>query len=808
MFKNFFISAIRNLSRNKFYAFLNILGLSLGLAAAVFIMLYVRDELTFDKFNEKHERVYRIESNYNISNRHDQFAIVPVPMGPAFKLEFPEVETFTRLTDVGNTPFRYGDKEYYEEGFYFADSTVFDVFTLNFVQGTPATALNEPFSIVLTEKTAKKYFGSQNPMGEMILSGSGRSYQVTGVIEDLPGNTHLKYDALLSVITLQELFGADNFNSMEPLAFWNIGVYTFVLLNKGATMESIVEKFPAFYDKYMKPIGDQINASFEIRYTPLAKTHFVNDLATDLPTGNLAYVYIFSAVAFFILLLATINYMNMATARSANRAREVGMRKVSGAYRSQIVAQFLSESVFMAFIALLIALMLVFILLPDFNQLSGKSLTFSIFTQPGIILFILFITLVVGVVSGSYPSFYLSSFQPLTVLKGKVSKAGKSSGILRKVLVVIQFFIAIVMIIGTIVVSDQLRFLRNTDLGFDKDGLLVMEMQDSTFRSKAESFRNELLRNPDILAATNSTGVPGQINWIQVMRVEREDEMKEMALILAQVDYDFLGTMGMEIVKGRSFDKNMGTDKTEAVIINETGVKTLGWDDDPIGKKIQYGFDLQGDPGRIMKVIGVVKDFHFRSLHNKIEPIILFISPEPRYYTTVKIAEGKEKETIPFIEEKWNAFNAGRPFDYRFVSQILENQYEGEQKIGLIFNLTTAITIFIALLGLLGLSSFVAEQRTREIGVRKILGASVNGILRLLYREFVVLMLVAFIMAVPIAWWRLDIWLSDSFIYHTELNWIYFVLSGLVAFAVGMLTISYYIIKAANSNPVDAVKYE
>ncbi len=808
MFKNFLISAVRNFSRNKFYTLLNILGLSVGLAAFIFILLFVRDEMTYDKHNEKHERIYRIESNFNISNRHDLFAIVPVPMGPAFKLEFPEVENFTRLTDVGNTLFRYGDKEYYENEFYFADSTVFDLFTLDFISGEAVSALNEPFTMVLTQTTAEKYFGAGNPMGEMIVSGSGRSYKVTGVIEDPPENSHLKFTALLSVVTLQELFGADNFNSMEPLAFWNIGVYTFILLNENASMESIVSRFPAFYDKYMRPIGDQINASFELMYTPLAKTHFRQGLGSDLPTGNMAYIYIFSAVALFILLLATINYMNMATARSANRAREVGLRKVVGAYRKQIVNQFLAESLLLAFIALAIALLIVFLFLPDFNQLSGKDIRFSLFTQPFVLGTILVITVVVGIASGSYPSFYLSSFLPINVLKGKAAKTGKSTAFLRRVLVVIQFFIAIFMIIGTFVVSSQLKFLRNTDLGFDKQNLVVMELQDSAFRSKVESFKNELLQDPSILGATNSTGVPGQINWIQVVRVEREDEMAEMAMILAQVDHEYIKAMGMEIVQGRDFDKDMGTDKTEAVLINETGIKTLGWEADPIGKKIQYGFDLDSNQGRMLKVIGVIKDFHYRSLHNKIEPVMFFISEVPRYYLSVRIKEGKESEALATIEEKWNSYGAGRPFDYRYITQIMEEQYTGEHKISKIFQISTIVAIFIALLGLLGLSSFVAEQKTKEIGVRKILGASVGNILQLLYREFIFLILIAFILAVPIAWWRLDIWLSDSFIYHTSLKWSYFFLAGLVAFLVGMVTISFYIVRAASSNPVDAVKYE
>jgi len=307
---------------------------------------------------------------------------------------------------------------------------------------------------------------------------------------------------------------------------------------------------------------------------------------------------------------------------------------------------------------------------------------------------------------------------------------------------------------------------------------------------------------------TNCTGVPGEVDWIQVMRVEREDEMKEMALILAQVDYNYVKTMGMEIVKGRDFDKTMGTDDSAAVIINETGVKTLGWEDDPIGKKIDYGFDLDGNHGRIMKVIGVVKDFHFKSLHNKIEPMIIFISPQPRWLMSVRLKEGKEKEALAYIEEKWNSFGAGRPFDFKYVTEILDEQYSGEQKIGVIFNIFTMVTIFIALLGLLGLSSFVAEQRTKEIGIRKVLGASVGNILKLLYKEFLILILIAFVFAVPVAWWRLDIWLSDSFIYHTSLNWAYFLLAGVIAFVVGMGTISFYIIRAATNNPVDAVKWE
>ncbi|MBM3435173.1 MAG: FtsX-like permease family protein [Bacteroidetes bacterium] len=808
MLKNYLLSLYRNLTRNRFYSILNITGLSIGIAAAIFILMYVQDELSYDKHNLNHDRVYRIESDFNISNKHDKFAIVPVPMGPALKIEFPEVETFVRLFGAGNSLFRAGEKEYYEDYFFFSDSTLFDIFTYEFISGDPKSALTEPNTIVLTEKIARKYFEDANPMGQVITSGSGRKYKVTGVIHNPPGNSHLKFDALISGMSLVAEQGAEDFNSLEPIRFWNIGVYTYILLKENSSMQNIHDKFGSFYDKYMKPIGDQINASFNLMSTPLAETHFRQGLDADLPTGNKAYIYIFSAVALFILLLAAINYMNMATARSVNRAKEVGMRKVLGAHRQLLIRQFISESLVLAFAALLIAILVVTLLMPEFNTLSGKELSFNLVQNPAIFIEILIITILTGLISGSYPAFYLSSFLPVKVLKGTMARTGKKSGALRRILVVVQFFIAIFMIIGTIVVSAQIHFLKNKDLGFDKENLVVMEIQDSTFRKKIETFKKELLNNPDIIAATSSTGVPGDINWIQVMRVEKEDKMTDHAIILAQTDYDFVKTIGIQIAAGRNFDINMGTDAAEAVLINETGVKELGWTDNPVGKKIHYGFELDGTGGRMLKVIGVVKDFHFRSLHNKIEPVILFINERPGWLFTCRINADKQKETLAFIETKWNEYETRRPFNYHFLNETLGNMYLAEEKIGSIIRIATLLTIFIALLGLLGLSSYITEQRTKEIGIRKIVGASLGSVLRLLYKEFAWLILVAFVIAVPVAWWRLDIWLNDSFIYHTPLNWIAFLLSGIIAIVIGLGTISYYIIRIASGNPVNAIKYE
>jgi len=808
MIKNYLLSLYRNIIRNKFYSILNIVGLSVGIAAAIFILLYIQDELSYDKYNEKYERIYRIESDFTISGKHDQFAIVPTPMGPALQLEYPEVESFCRLYEAGNTLFRSGENEYYEDYFYFCDSTIFEIFTYEMLQGDPKTCLTQPKTMVVSEKIAQKYFGNENPMGKNMTSGSGTNYQITGIMKNQPGNSHLKFDALISGMTIAENVGVDEFNSMEPGRFWNIGVYTFLLLKENTTIQSIHDKFDPFYEKYMKPVGDQINASFNLMSTPLAETHFRQGLGGELPSGNMAYIYIFSAVALFLLIIAVINYMNMATARSANRAKEVGIRKVVGAHKAQLIRQFLSESVTLALIALIIAILLVTILMPEFNTLSGKTLNFNLFENPVIFFEILIIALLTGVLSGSFPAFYLSSFLPVTVLKGTSSKSGRQKGWLRKILVVIQFFIAIFMIIGTIVVSSQIHYLKNKDLGFDEKNLITMEIQDTTFRKKLETFKQELLNSPDVISATNSAGIPGRISWIQVLKFEQGDQMEDHTILLTQCDYDYAKTLELEFVMGRDFDKNMGTDATEAVIINEAAVKEFGWEDNPLGKKIHYGWELDGSGGQIMKVIGVVKDFHFKSLHNKIEPLCFFIQPRPRYLFTVRLNPEKKKEALEFVESKWNEFNAKRPFDYEFADDQLDEMYTAEEKIGRIINIATLLTIFIALLGLLGLSSFVAEQRTKEIGIRKVVGATVGNILNLLYKEFVYLIIIAFIIAVPVAWWRLDIWLNTSFVYHQSMNWLYFAIAGLLSFIIGMATISYYILKAATGNPVDAIKYE
>ena len=801
-------TALRGITKNKFYSLLNIIGLSVGLAAFIFILIYVRTEGSYDQYHEKHDRIHRLESNFTISGKNDQFGIVPIPMAPTLKTEFPEIESFVRFSDAGNQLLRYENKESYEKNFFFADSTVFDVFTHPVILGNPKTALVEPNTVVLTESTAEKYFGEKNPMGKILLDAEDNQFKVTGVMEDLPANSHLKFDGLFSATTLAARMGEDRFNTTEPVSFWNIGLYAYVLLKENSSIDAIHNKFPSFYDKYMKSIGDQINSSFTLMSTPLADTHFEGNYSADEPKGNKMYLYIFSAVGLFILTIAAINYMNMATARSVKRAKEVGIRKVAGAHRKQLINQFLSESVILTFIGLVIAFVVVYLLFPNFQTLIGKDLEYTALFNLGLWLEVIGAALIIGLVAGSYPAFYLSSFNPSKVLKGTMSGKSGGSGRLRKLLVVIQFWIAIMMIIGTLVISNQLSFLRNKDLGFQKENMIVMELQDSTFRSRGETFKKELLSHPNIVNATTATGVPGQTGWIQVVRMEKGAEMIDDAMIICIPDYDYLSTYDIEMVKGRFFRKDMGTDATEAVVVNETTVEQYGWEES-IGKKIHWGFNPQGEGGRVLKVIGVIEDYHYNSLHNKVQPLMMFIHNDiSKGLITVKTNGRNNAATLSFIEEKWHEMGAKRPFEYQFLDQSLDEMYETEQKTGVIFHIATVITVLIALIGLLGLSSFIAEQKTKEIGIRKVVGASVPNILMLLYKEFSMLILVGFALAVPLTWWGLDNWLQNNFVYTIDISWIAFAVAGVASVAIGLLAISYHTIRAANGNMVDAIKWE
>ncbi len=806
MFRNYLQTAVRNFKKNKFYSFINILGLSLGITASAFILLYISEELGYDKHFEDYETIYRLESDFSINNKHDKFALTSMPLGPALKLEVPEIQSYARFINNDNVVLRYNDKEFYEKKVFFADSTAPVMFTLNFVEGTAAGSLTDPFTIVLAQSVAKKYFGEQEAYGKTLTSGEGRGFRVTGVFEDLPANTHMSFDILMSLESLATIFGEENFRSMEPGRFWNVNSYTFVKFARPEDNEVLLAKSSAFYAKYMKSVGDQLNATFNLMSTRLDRIHHETKLTGDFPAGNKSYLYLMGVVGLMILILAAINYMNLATARATKRAREIGLRKVSGADRLMLTWQFITESLVLATFSLVISFFLIQIFLPLFNDMADKQLELSFLKNQQVYIVIAGIALLTGLFSGLYPALYLSSFQPSNVLKGKVN-IGRQSGWLRKGLVTFQLIITVVMITGTIIIYNQLNYMRNADLGFEKENVMVLEIQDTTFLKRIDSFRDELKANPNVVATAMSRSVPGEGQSIQLMKVEKEGKMEEFVLNNIPCDHEFADLLKLEFVKGRNFNREMKTDDTTAVIINEAAARALEWGDDALGKKINRDFELDGTGGRDLKVIGVVKDFHFTSLHNKVEPMMLFIPQFPLNILSIRLKEGAGIHTIEDIQAKWESFGNNRPFDYYFLDERFDNKYSAEAKLGKVFATFAMLSIIIALMGLIGLASFVTAQRTKEIGVRKVLGASVEGIVAMLYKESLVLVLIACSVALPLSWYLISDWL-DNYAYHISLSLVTFLVASLTAIIVCLASISYHTLTAANSNPVKSIKYE
>lgn len=806
MFKNYVQTTFRSFRKNRFYSFINILGLSFGITATAFILLYISEELGYDRHFENHKTIYRLESDFTINNKHDKFALTSRPLGPIFKTEIPEVISYARFLPNDDVVMKNGTKEFYEKRVLFADSTVPAMFTLDFIDGKPETSLTEPFTIIISESSAIKYFGQSQVYGKTLGSGDGRSYKVTGVFKDLPQNTHMSFDMLMSMESLSNMVGEERFRGAQPESFWNVGFYTFIQVAQPEDISRVELKSKEVYNKYMKSVGDQLNATFSLMTTRLDKVHHTTTLTGDLPAGNMTYIYLLGIVGVMILLLAAINYMNLATARANKRAREIGLRKVSGADRLELTRQFVTESLILAGIALVISLLLIQILLPFFNELANKKLSLGITENPLMYLIIIAITVITGILSGLYPAIYLSSFQPANVLKGKVI-IGRQSGWLRKGLVTFQLIITVIMITGTIIIYSQMDYMRNADLGFDKENLLVMRVQDTTFIKKMDNFRKELEANPSVVSTATSFAVPGSGHGIQVMLVEKDGRMEEVALNNIPCDHDFAKVLGLTFVQGRNFNRENITDDTTAIIVNEAAVKVLGWGNGALGKKINHDFGLDGSGGHNLKVIGVVKDFHFTSLHNKVEPMVLFIPQFPLNTLTVRLKENSGENTINFIKSKWEDFGNKHPFEYFFLDEQFDSNYSAEAQLGKVFATFAFLSIFIALLGLVGLSSFVTAQRTKEIGIRKVLGASAEGIVGLLYRESITLVIIACAIALPVSWYLISDWL-DNYAYHISLTWVTFLLATLTAVLVCLISVSYHTLTAANANPVKSIKYE
>ncbi len=818
MIKSYLITAYRNILKNRFYSILNVIGPAIGIACAILIMLYVRDELTFDRHSPDYHRIYRLESDFNISGKATVAGLVPMPMAPTLRDEYPEIEDFTRFAGFGldDILFEYGDQKFFEDNIYFTDSTVFNIFDYDFILGSADGALNEPNTIVITESFASKYFGKKNPVGEELKTSNFGNFRVTGVIRDVPSNSHLKFDCLLSMATIVELVGVDNFNSRAAPAFWNISAFAYIKLHKNTDIQTLLDKFPEFYDKYMSSLGKQINASFSLKATRIDRVHYNTHLEFDLPAGNFSYIIIFSLVGVFMLLIASLNYMNMATARSVNRSKEVGMRKVIGAGKGSLIRQFLSESMVLVILALIIALAITMVSLPYFNSLTGKVISLGELFRPVTLLMVIAITLFVGLVSGSYPSFYLSSFLPVEVLKSNVNP-NQGKGLMRKILVVFQFAVAGALIICTIVVSRQQGFIRHKDLGLNKENVMIIPMRDTAFiNNQLQAFKNELKENPAILGVASSQLVPPLMASKVVFQIEKEEGMVELATSFSVVDHEFIDVMGIELAEGRNFDRERPADLTGSFIVNEEAVKAFGWGDNPLGKKVRFGINPNtGRANRDGEVIGVVKDFHFSSIHNKIEPFIFVVSRNPNTNFYIRIAGDNIPATVDFVSKTMADLGNNLPFNYFFFSDKLDEMYTAENKLNSLFNIFSILTIFIACLGLLGLTSYVTEQRSKEIGIRKIMGAGVKQVVWLLNKDFLVLVLISNLISWPVAYYFMDKWLQ-GFAYRMDFGFRPFVAATLVPFLVSLvitlvialITTSLVSVRAAGTNPVHTLKRE
>jgi putative ABC transport system permease protein len=812
MYKTYFKTAWRNLLKNKTFSFINIAGLAAGLACFILIALYVADELSYDRYNQKAERIYRINTDVLFGGNSLHLAVTSDPMGAALKNDFPQVEQYVRFYNSnGHRMVKKGSVYIREDRVAYADSTLFDIFTLPAVAGDTRTALSEPNAVVITTSTAKKYFGTSDVVGKTLETdeGNGKAYKITAVLKDIPYNSHFHFDFIFSM---------DNLNYT-----WNNylshNFQTYLLLKQGTDYRVFEKNFTAYIDKYVLPQAKQfmqINSMEEFKsagnkleysLTPLLDIHLYSDRFPELGVnGNIQYVYIFSAVAFFVLVLACVNFTNLSTARSANRAKEVGIRKVLGTEKKALVMQFLSESVLMAFLSLIVAVIIVVICIPYFNTLSGKSLSVQALLMPGYLAVLLLLPLLTGLLAGAYPAFYLSGFKPIAVLKGKLNAGFKRSNV-RNTLVVFQFATSIVLIIGTVVVYRQLNYIQSQKLGFNKEQVLVVH-GTGALKNNIEAFKNEVKKISGVIGATYAGYLPVANSSRNDNTFSKEATMDSRTSFGMQswaIDYDYIPVMGMQIIKGRNFSKDFGGDSA-SVIINEKTAELLGYDN-PIGKSIYEATPGQeGIAPKAYEIIGVVRNFNFESLHQQVGPLCFRLG-KSSWDMAFKVTTVHLQNLISQVEQQWKAMAPAMPFKYQFLDESFDNMYRVEQRTGKLGLTFAVIGILIACLGLFGLAAYTAEQRVKEIGVRKVLGASAANIATMLSTDFLKLVLVAAVIAFPVAWWVMNRWLQD-FAYRVNISWWIFMVAAAIAVIIALLTVSTQAIKAAMANPVKSLRTE
>jgi len=810
MFSNYFKIALRSILKHKAHSFINIMGLAVGLACVVLILLFVQDELSYDTFNKKADRIYRVTREWlnddGATSLH--LARVAPPIGTLLQHEYPStVDDMVRLLDAGTVSFTVGQKQFVENRIYFAEASFFNIFSFRMIEGDPKTALSQPMSVVLTQSTAGKYFGDQPALGKSILYDGKQAVKVTGVVQDVPHNAHFHFDMLVSFVTLKNLPGADDLDRD-----WGSNNYaTYLLLSPHASAKELQASFPQFLDKYygraLREFGIDLQGRLPhetnvLHLQNLLDIHLHSHLTTELDVnGDIVNIWLFSAIGGFVLLIACINFMNLATARSAQRAREIGMRKVLGAYRKQVMIQFLGEAVLTAVIAFVLALVSAQLTLPALNVFIGKELSLASFLHPGMIGAGLLLVIVVGLLAGSYPALVLSSFRPLQVLGAGMNRSRKS--MFRKVLVVGQFGISITLIICLAVVYQQLDHVRTKNLGFNKEHLVVLPCYQP-IRENLQTVKARLLEDPNITNVSASRLVPSNMllnNWGAQVMDGTEPRQLRFRLAVQEIDYDFFSTYQIPLVAGRYLSREYATDDTAGFMLNETAAGALGWTPkESIGKGMIYG-------GRKGRVVGVVRDFNFETLRNKIVPIIFLINPRGFRRVTVRLAGTDIPGSLAFLQKVWKEYEPDLEANYNFLNDRYDTLYRSDQRLETLISIFAFLAVFVACLGLFGLASFMAERRTKEIGIRKVLGAGVGSLTFLFSREFLWLVLLANVIAWPIAYYAASRWLEE-FAYRIEPTIGLFAGAGLLALLIALLTVSWQALRAAWTNPVESLRYE
>ncbi|MTI30358.1 ABC transporter permease [Xanthovirga aplysinae] len=793
MLRNYLKIAYRNIVRNKVYSFINILGLTLGISCSMLLFVYIADELSFDQYHNQSKNIYRVTTHANIGNNPFHVASSPVPLARTLISKFPEVQSGTTLTKTKKAAISFNGMTSFEENLFLADEHLFEIFSFKLLEGDPKLCLKRPNQIVLSKQLAYKYFGDQDPLGNIITTGNGRELMVTGVMEDIPTNSHFIASAFISLAT----------NTNNRYEEWTKNnAYTYILLNPSTSKEKFNANLQGVYKQYLAPFLEPHHSSASFQLQALTDIHLHSNLEGELSSnGSINYIYVFAAVAIFLLLVACINYMNLAIARSAKRAREVGIRKALGSWKGRIIGQFLTESVLLSLIAYFLSLIILDLGKPLFKEYLDNSFNYNYWENPLVLISFAFLIILVGLIGGSYPAFYLSRFEPAVVLKGKSFKTlGRVS--LRKTLVIIQLSISLCLLICTLTVHQQLDYLRNRNLGFNKDQVLRIDLINEEVMANFQELKDKLIKQEEIKGIATANGAPGVFRKESSFKYETQKGFKEQINHYMKVDLDFLGTLGIPLIKGRNFSKYIPTDQEHAVIVNKALVEKLGWEN-PLGKKVFW----ENNEGKTewAKVIGVTKDFHLGSAHQKVKPLILSYEKSNNHYMFIRINKENIPKTLKKIKLEWKSINGKQPFDYHFLSEDFEKIYKSDENKATLLGVFSGLILLVASLGLFGLSAFTSHQKSKELSVRKVYGASNWSIYLLVIREYVWLSAISIFISWPLAWGTIRLWLTN-FNYHTKISLSIFMASSGFCLLLTLVTVSIHAYNAAHKSPVISLK--